>query len=48
MSNAPKQDEPFDPDTVPVKPAATVLLVPLLWSYRPREYLQPEASGTGG
>jgi hypothetical protein len=27
MSNAPKQDEPFDPDKVPVKPAATVLLV---------------------
>ena len=30
MSEAPKrpaQDEPFDPDTVPVKPAATVLLV---------------------
>ena len=30
MSNAPKaptNDEPFDPDTVPVKPAATVLLV---------------------
>ena len=27
MSNAPRADEPFDPDTVPVKPAATVLLV---------------------
>ena len=30
MSNAPKRpanDEPFDPETVPVKPAATVLLV---------------------
>ena len=27
MSNAPRNDEPFDPETVPVKPAATVLLV---------------------
>jgi 8-oxo-dGTP pyrophosphatase MutT (NUDIX family) len=27
MSNAPKADEAFDPTTVPVKPAATVLLI---------------------
>ena len=27
MSNAPKNDEPFDPTTVPIKPAATVLLI---------------------
>ena len=27
MSNAPKIDEPFDPTTVPIKPAATVLLI---------------------
>ena len=27
--------------------AATLLLVPLLWTFSPREYLQPEASGTG-
>lgn len=27
MSNAPKIDEPFDPRTVPIKPAATVLLI---------------------
>jgi hypothetical protein len=25
--------------------AATLLLVPLLWTFSPREYLQPEASG---
>ena len=27
MSNSPKTDEPFDPATVPIKPAATVLLI---------------------
>lgn len=27
MTNAPKNDEPFDPTTVPIKPAATVLLI---------------------